>query len=327
MTNRVFVTATWMKDWGRNALELLKSKTEVKLSSYGRVLTESELINEIQGMDAVIIADEPFSAKVINATDKLKIIAREGVGYDNVDVSAATRRNILVTLTPVLHEAVADLTFGLIIAVVRGMMIADKSVKSGEWPYFGEFVTHDVSGSTLGIIGLGRIGSCVARRAKCFSMKVLYYDVVRNKDLEKELEIKYVSFYDLLKNSDTITIHTPLTKKTERLIGEKEVSLMKDGAYLINTSRGGVVDENALYKALKTGKLAGAGLDVLTEEPPSPDNPLLKLPNVVITPHSASMTVETLKKVAFTVVEEVISVLEGRAPRYALNPEALKTRS
>jgi len=247
------------------------------------------------------------------------------VGLDNVDLDAATRKGVFVTFTPVLAETCADLTLGLILALARRIVEGDSAVRAGQWEP-EKLMGHDVHGATLGIIGLGRIGSVVARRARGFNMKVLYHSRTRKPDLEKELGLKYVDLDALLKGSDFVSLHVPLNEKTVNMIGERELRLMKKTAYLINISRGPVVDERTLYKALAEGWIAGAGLDVLSMEPPSPENPLLKLRNMVFTPHVGSATVECRRRMSETVVDDVLGVLEGKMPRYLANPEVLKTK-
>ncbi|RLG39492.1 MAG: D-glycerate dehydrogenase, partial [Thermoproteota archaeon] len=184
----------------------------------------------------------------------------------------------------------------------------------------------DVYGATLGIVGLGRIGSAVARRAKGFNMRVIYYDVVRREDLEKELGIEYVSLDKLLEESDYVSLHTPLTPQTYHLIGEEQLKKMKKTAFLINTARGKVVDQKALYKALKEGWIAGAGLDVFEQEPISPDDPLLELDNVVLAPHAASASYETRSRMAEMVADNLIAFLKGEVPPNLVNKDVVNVR-
>jgi len=309
----------------RDGIQRLEEVATVKEPFPKRVYTKEELIRDLRGVDAVILGGEKFTAEVIEAVDRLKVIGRFGVGLDNVDLDAATRRGVFVTFTPVLAETCAELTLGLILALARRIVEADSAVRAGGWES-EKFAGHDVQGATLGIIGLGRIGSVVARRARGFNMKVLYYSRTRKPDLEKELGLECVDLDTLLKESDFVSLHVPLTEKTVNMIGERELRLMKKTAYLINISRGLVVDEKALYKALAEGWVAGAGLDVLSVEPPSPENPLLKLRNVVLTPHVGSATVECRRRMTLTVVDDVLRVLEGKMPRYLANPEVLKTK-
>ncbi|MBS7610235.1 hydroxyacid dehydrogenase [Candidatus Bathyarchaeota archaeon] len=308
------------------ALALLRSKAEVRLNPYGRVLREEELIEELRDVDAVLAGGDSFSAKVISSARNLKIIARDGVGLDRVDLAAATKAGIVVTIAPTVCESVADLTFGLILCVMRRILIADRSVRSQEWNLRRKFVGRDVHGATLGIIGLGRVGSGVAKRARGFRMRVLGYDPYVKPERIRELGVEPSDLDALLRESDVVTIHTPLTEETRGLIGSREIGLMKDGSYLINTARGAIVDEKALYEALRIGKLAGAGLDVLTVEPPTPENPLLNLENVVLTPHIGNDTVEAFRRLSLQAAEDIIRVLDGEPPLNPVNPEALARR-
>jgi len=214
-------------------------------------------------------------------------------------------------------------------AIARRVVEADKFVRSGKWtiPWsLTMFLGSDVYGKTLGIVGLGRIGSAVARRAKGFNMRVIYYDVYRNKELEEKLGVEYRDFKDLLKEADFISIHVPLTPSTRHLFNEEALKTMKKTAYLINTSRGPVVDEKALYKALTEGWIKGAALDVHEKEPTPPDNPLLKLDNIVVAPHIASASTETRVKMAVMAAENLVSVLQGKVPPNLVNKEVLKIR-
>jgi D-3-phosphoglycerate dehydrogenase len=280
--------------------------------------SKEELLKVIDLFDGVIIAaSEPFDREVINAGKRLKVISRVGVGYDNVDVKAAVERGIYVTVTPVNAETVADTAFGLIFAVARKIPQAHLFVKDGEWSSgkpVVSFMGFDVFGKTMGIIGLGRIGSVMAKRARGFDMPVLYYDMVRNKRLEKDLGIKFVSLEDLLLKADIVTIHVPLNEKTRGMIGEEQLKTMKRTAILINTARGPIVDEATLCKALKEGWIAGAGLDVFAHEPVNAGNPLLTLENTVYLPHLGSATFECRKRMYMMGVENTIRVLGGEKP-------------
>ncbi|MDQ1281524.1 MAG: D-glycerate dehydrogenase [Thermoproteota archaeon] len=312
---RVMVTSTLHED----ALKKLREVADVKTDLPRQLaLSKPELLKIIgEYTGAIIGPSEPFDKDLIAAGKQLKVISRFGVGYDNVDVRAAVERGIYVTVTPVLSETVADLTFALILATSRKIPQAYNYMRDKKWgierqPYIG----MDVTGKTLGIMGLGRIGSMVAKRAKGFDMAVLYYDVIRNKKAEEELGLKYVSMDGLLSEADIITIHTPLTAKTTALIGEGELKRMKKTAILINTSRGPVIDEKAVYKALKEGWIAGAGLDVFEKEPTDPNNPILSLDNVVYTPHIASSTVECRYRMSMVSADNTIRVLKGEKPLY-----------
>jgi D-3-phosphoglycerate dehydrogenase len=310
-----------------DGIELLRANgVDVKVNPRNRFYTEQELVDTIKGIDGVFAsAHDPLTRKVFNAADRLKVVSRNGVGYDQVDVDAATERGVCVTLAPIPEhvKSVADSAITLMLSSLRRIPVLDRIARSNNWSgdRFIKFV-HDTYRKQLGIIGLGRIGTEVARRAKGFDMEVVYYDIVRKEDLEKRIGVKYVSFEDLLRSSDIISIHVTLTPLTRHMIGDKEFAMMKDGAFLVNTARGSIVDERALYRALSTEKLGGAGLDVMDQEPPSLDNPLFKLENVVMTPH-ASSSYEDLRAMTMTNCEDILRVFRGVKPKYLLNEEVL----
>jgi len=307
-------------------LKLLEGISEVKLASGA---SEETLMEESRDMDAIVIrALGRITAKVMDNAPRLKVVGRHGVGVDNIDVEAATRRGIPVVYTPEANaEAVADHAMGLIIALAKNIVWGNCALKfRGNWNFRYEQRGTDVYGKTLGIIGLGRIGRRVAKRARGFDMRVLVYDPYVNRDSALKVGVELVDLETLLRSSDFITVHVPLTEETRKLLGEREFNLMKPGAFLVNTSRGEVVDEKAIVKALSTGRLAGAGLDVFEREPPDPENPLFKLDNVVVTPHMASHTVESLRRMAIEVAEGVVKVLKGETPTNIVNPEVLKAK-
>jgi glyoxylate reductase len=321
---RILLTAESADQMNTNAIKRLRQIAEVDVVESSAYSRKSELLKVIGNYEGVIIASNiPLDREVIDGARRLRVISRLGVGYDLVDVKAATERRIWVAYTPVLSETVVDTTFGLLFAVARNIAKADAYVKAGNWKLREDrkkFTGTDVFGKTLGIIGLGRIGSLLAKRAGSFEMPVLYYDVVRHMADEREDGVAYVPLDQLLARSDFISVHIPLTEATRGLIGEKELHLMKKTAFLINTSRGPVVDEKALAKALSEGRIAGAGLDVYEKEPLSPDNPLLRLGNVVLTPHLGGGTRECEERIQQAAVENVISVLEGKEPIYPVTP-------
>ena len=325
---KVFVTVEVIPE---SALDIIKAKADVKVWPEEASPPKEVFIKEVKYIDGLYCQlIDKIDEEVINAGENLKVISQVAVGYDNIDVKAATKRGLYVTNTPgVLTDTTADYAFALLMATARRITEADKYVRRGDWkiPWALTMLTGgDVWGKTIGIVGLGRIGSGVARRATGFNMKILYYDVIRHPDLEKEFGVEYVEFETLLKRSDFVTLHVPLLPETYHLIGEKELKLMKETAYLINTSRGPVVDEKALYKALKEGWIKGAGLDVHEKEPTDPDDPLLKLDNITVSPHIASASVETRTKMAAMAAENLVSVLEGKVPPNLVNKEVLKIR-
>jgi D-3-phosphoglycerate dehydrogenase len=283
-------------------------------------LGEDELIATIPEYDAMIVRSQTKVTKsVINAAKNLKIIGRAGIGIDNIDVNAATHRGIVVVNVPGGNiVSTAEHTLALIFALVRKIPQAVRSVKEGEWER-RRFVGMELRGKTLGVIGLGKIGFEVARRARALEMNVLAHDPYISEERAREIGVSLVSLEELIKSSDIITIHVPKTKETERLISKKEFELMKNGAYLINCARGGIVDEAALYDALLSGKIGGAALDVYEEEPPEPNNPLLKLDNVVTTPHLGASTKEAQLSVGLTIAGEILNMAKGLPVRNAVN--------
>jgi D-3-phosphoglycerate dehydrogenase len=253
--------------------------------------------------------------EVLEVSKKLKVIGVHGVGVDHIDVNFAEKRGICIVRTPeALTDSVAEFTVGMMLSLLRKIPMADNAVRRGEWDKkYSDLVGVELMDKTVGILGLGRIGSAVAKRLCSFNVNLIYYKRNRHVELEKRLGIKYAAFNELLRVSDIISIHVPLTSETYHMISNKEFELMKHGVYVVNTARGAVIDEKALYNALVSGKVAGAALDVFESEPLSPDNPLTKLNNVILTPHLAASGEETLKKMAVAVAEEVSRILRKYA--------------
>jgi glyoxylate reductase len=319
---KVFVT----RQLPGNPLPPLEAAAEVFVWTEESPPSHEEIVRRAADADALLtMLVDRIDVEVLDAGCKLRVVADMAVGYDNVDVSAATVRGILVTNTPgVLTETTADMAFTLLMAAARREAEGDRLVRTGGWktwhPSF--MLGRDVHGATLGIVGLGQIGLAVARRARGFGMRVLYHDVARKAQAESELGLEFAGLEQLLKESDFVTLHVFLSPQTRHLIGERELALMKATAILVNTARGPVVDQKALYQALKDGRIAAAGLDVTEEEPIPPDDPLLTLDNVTITPHVGSATVATREKMAAMAVENVLAVLRGEQPPNCVNPEA-----
>ena len=287
-------------------------------------LSPEELKKEIEDADALIIrSGTKVTKEIIDHAKRLKVIGRAGTGLDNVDVAKATEKGIVVMNVPGGNTlSAAEHTFALILSLARRIPQANAAVKSGVWDR-KKFMGVELNGKVLGVIGLGRIGSIVAERALCFKMKVLGYDPFVSPEVAKERGIELVSLDELLSKSDFVTIHTPLTKETYHLLNKERISKMKKGAYLINCARGGIVDENALYEALVSGHLAGAALDVFEKEPVPPDYPLLKLDNVVVTPHLGASTLEAQKVVAVEIANQVVDYLLHGIVRNAVNVPAI----
>jgi glyoxylate reductase len=310
------------------AIEILKQRCEVELNQEDRVISREELMRGVSGKDGLLcLLTDKIDAEVMDAAGpNLKVISNYAVGYDNIDVTEATRRGIAVTNTPgVLTETTADLTWAIMMAVARRIVEADNFLRTGQWKGWAPclMLGHDVYGKTLGIVGLGRIGKAIARRAKGFDMRVLYYDTRRDEQAERELGVAYVPLENLLRESDFVSIHAPLTEKTRHLIGEKELRLMKPTAFLVNVARGPLVDEAALIRALREKWIAGAALDVFEREPYVPPE-LIQMKNVVLVPHIGSASVETRSKMAMMAVENLLAVLEGKIPPNLVNPEVIQ---
>lgn len=298
---------------------------EVKVHE-GAPLDKAGLIAFAQDAEALIVllADR-IDEEVLQSLPKLRIVANLGVGVDNIDLAAATRKGVLVTNTPeVLTEATADLAWALLLAVARRIVEADQDLRREGfpgWTFIPKHLGVDVHGRTMGIVGFGRIGQAVARRARGFGMTVLYYSRTRKHDAEKELEAHFVSLEELLRKSDFVVLCVPLTVETRHLLGPREFSLMKKDAILVNVARGPVVDEEALVAALKEGRIWGAGLDVFEHEPQVHPE-LLRMKNVVLTPHIGSATWATRRRMARLAVDNVLAALRGERPPTLVNAEA-----
>ncbi len=325
---KVYVT----RELPERGMKIIRERFEAEVwLEYGPP-PKAEIIRKARDVDALAtLLSDKIDAEVFDAAPKLKIMAQMAVGFDNIDVAEATKRGIYVTNTPgVLTETTADFAWALLMAIARRIVEADRYVRTGQWKvgwHPSMLLGRDVYDATLGIVGAGRIGTAVARRAKGFDMKILYYDVVpMPPEIEKELGAKRVDLDTLLRESDFVSIHVPLMKETHHLINEEKLRLMKKTAYLINNSRGPVVDEKALYKALKEGWIAGAALDVFEQEPTPMDNPLLKLDNVVVAPHISSASYETRSRMAEMVAENLVAFFEGKTPPNLVNPDVVKVR-
>ncbi|HEY9789804.1 MAG TPA: D-glycerate dehydrogenase [Candidatus Obscuribacterales bacterium] len=288
-------------------------------------LSRQQLIERLRDCDALVsVIEDRIDDELLAAHPKLKVVANVAVGFDNVDVPAATKRGVLICNTPgVLDQTTADLGFALLLAVARRVVEADKFVREGKWMRWTSnlMLGTDLRGKTLGIIGLGRIGKEMALRAIACGMKIIYHQRHQATPLvEKGLQARLVPMEELLRESDVISIHCPLSKETRHLIGRDQFALMKPGCILINTARGAIVDEPALVQALQEGTLKGAGLDVFENEPSVPEE-LLKMDNVVLAPHMGSASVETRWAMATLAADGVLSALGGALPANAVNPE------
>jgi len=311
----------------RDGLTELFQKCDVDYHNSNEVMPMKELFSRVKEIDGLLCVAVNASEDLMRHAPRLKVISNYGVGYDRVDVEVATRQKIIVTNTPdVVTEATAELAFGLILAVTRRIGEADRILRSKRPFRWGpmQLLGLELTGKTMGIIGFGRIGQAVARRAKAFGMNVIYYQRTRrDKSVDTSDQCFYRPLETLLKLSDVVSIHVPLTKETYHLIGEAQLSLMKKGAYIINTARGPVLDEEALVRALKSDKLSGAGLDVFEKEPHIHPE-LLQLNNTVLTPHIGTTTLETRTAMAKMAAQNLIAALEGKRPPNVVNPEVYK---
>jgi len=311
-------------DYGSHEIE------EEVLSSIGADLvkfqckTEDDIIRCCSDADGLLNQYAPITRRVIENLQRARIIVRYGVGVDNIDVNAATERGIFVANVIYDITDVADHTLSLILSLSRKIIWADRNVKENRWDWKSVQPISRLKDKTVGIIGFGRIGRKVAQRLKGFEVKILSYDPYVPEEIFREYGVEKVDFETLIKESDIITVHTPLTDETRHMIGEKELRSMKREAILINVSRGGIIDEKALYKALKERWISGAGLDVLEVEPPSKDNPLLRLDNVIITPHMAWYSNKSLDEIRRKAAEEVARALSGKIPTNLVNRDVLK---
>ncbi len=273
------------------------------------MLRESNLLEWLPGCEAIIAGGERITAAIMEHAPKLRVIARTGVGYDAVDVAAATSRKIAVTITPgANHESVAEQTFALLLALTKDIVAHDRNIHAGQW--IRTPLPRPLRGSTLGLVGLGRIGRAVAVRAQAFGMKVVACDPF----FMSEPGIEIVSFVELLASADFVSLHLPLTPETRGLFDRSVFDKMKTGALLINTARGGLIVESDLIKALESGRLAGAGLDVFQTEPPAADNPLWSAPNLVLTPHMAGLDTLAMSEMARMAAQCIVDLHHGIWP-------------
>ncbi|MBI2193471.1 MAG: D-glycerate dehydrogenase [Planctomycetes bacterium] len=312
----------------RPALDFLRSQVQsFRVNPEDRALTPSELAARIQGCDGVVCTlNDRIDASVLDAAPTVKVFANYAVGYNNIDVPEATRRKVAITNTPgVLTDATADLAWALLFAAARRVVEADAFMRRGRFKGWSPmlFLGSDITGRTLGIVGAGRIGTAVGLRAKAFRMRVLYASAARRSEaLERETAAQRVALDELLRESDFISVHAPLTDRTFHLIGRPQIEQMKPGAILINTARGPIVDEDALVEALRSRRIAAAGLDVFEDEPAMKPG-LADLPNVVVLPHIGSATIGTRTRMAMMAAENLLAVLRGHRPPNLVNPEIL----
>jgi glyoxylate reductase len=312
------------------ALDRARSRADVDLHQGDKPLGPNDLAARLRGRQGLVcLITDTIDTRLLDACPDLKVVSNVAVGFNNIDVAAATQRGVVVTNTPdVLTETTADFAWTLLMATARRVVEADRYVREGkftQWEYM-LLLGGDIHGKTLGIIGFGRIGRAMARRALGFNMRVLYQDAVAaSPETERELRATRTDTATLLRESDFVSLHTPLLPETQHLINAQSLRTMKKTAYLVNASRGPVVDEAALAQALKEGHIAGAGIDVFEREP-EVHPALIGLPNVVLAPHIASASSDTRVKMANLAVDNCLAVLEGKAPPTPVNPEVLAKR-
>jgi len=308
---KILVTPTsFTQTGGEAALELLRSFSDnLVFNPLGRPLTGDELVPLLAGCEGFIAGVDFITRNVIENSPGLKVISRYGVGVDRVDIAAANGKGIIVCNTPGVNaHAVADLTFGLLLSIARKISLLDRKTRNGEWPRSTGF---ELYGKTIGILGLGAVGKAVAKRAAGFSMKIMAHDIAIDREFVEAHNIIDATFGHIVRSADVLTLHLPLTDETRNLISRDIMAVMKKGAVIINTARGGLIDETAACEFLKSGHLGGLGLDVFEAEPP-PSSPLFTLDNVTVTPHTGAHTAEAISGMAELSVKNLIDVLSGR---------------
>jgi phosphoglycerate dehydrogenase-like enzyme len=321
MPPTVLVVPKNLIEKGGEPLEILRSAGfEIRFASPRKdLLTAEEVEPNLDGVEAVVAGSEPYTGAMLRRHPQIRVVSRVGVGYDSVDVATATELGIAVAVTPgTNHDSVAELTFALLLAIAKRVVPSCASVRAGG---FERRTTEPIRGKTMGIVGYGRIGRAVARLARAFGMRVLVYDPVAA--AVDEPEVERAPLEALLAASDVVSLHAPLVESTRRLIREETLALMKPGAILLNTARGGLVDEAALAAALQSGRVAGAGLDVYEREPPT-GSPILRAPNVVLTPHVGGIDLEGMRQMSVMACRNVVDLHRGEwNPERIVNGDAL----
>ena len=313
-----------LENMDEKGIKFLEEKADI---SYVDKYNEDAITKALHGKDAVIKRDRGFiTKKMLEQCQTVKVVGRHGVGLDTIDVKGAEKLGVYVVNTPYANvEAVAEHNIALMLATAKPILKVDKALREGNWDYGHYLVGQELLGKKVGFIGLGRIGYRTAEICKIgFNMDIYYHDIIKNQRAEEKLGVKFVSIEELCQISDFVVMALPLNKETEKYFDKEKFNLMKPSAFFINNSRGPIVDEEALINALKENEIAGAGIDVFTQEPPAKDNPLFKLDNVVVTSHSAANTKNAMVGMAM-VAEDIIRILEGKEPKYpANNPKKYK---
>ncbi|MHB1131712.1 MAG: 2-hydroxyacid dehydrogenase [Chloroflexota bacterium] len=321
---KVFVTRRIPEE----GIRMLAEQCEVDVWQGELPPPRADLLARCQDKDAVLsLLTDKIDAEFLDNAPNLKIAANLAVGFDNIDVPECSRRGVAASNTPaVLNDTTADFAWALLMASARRIVEGVDYVRASKWQTWGPMLLmgQDIHHATLGLVGLGRIGIAVAKRAQGFDMRVLYYDVVRREDVERELGLEFVDLDTLLSQADFVSVHTPLTKETHHLLSTEQFAKMKRSAVVVNTARGPVIDPKALYTALKEGQIWAAGLDVTEPEPIPMDDPLLTLPNCIVVPHIASASIATRTQMAKLAAENILAVLNGKPGPTLLNPEVVK---
>ena len=314
---KILVTPTSFAKYDKDYIFTLENAVKkVTYNRTGKPLSEKDLIPLVADIDGFIAGLDDITSGVIKAARNLKVISRYGTGVDRVDLKAAKKAGIFVTNTPGANSvSVAELTIGLAISAARNIPDANIRTKNGDWPRLSG---TSLSGKTFGIIGLGSIGKEVAKRLSCFNMKILAYDINFDAGFASQYDIVYADTDRIFTSSDFISLHIPVFKDTINIINKRSLAKMKKGAILINTARGELVDEDALYESLKSGHLRAAALDAFKEEPPNPQNKLLSLPQVIAVPHMGAATDDASNEMTRISIEECFAVLKGEMPKYAV---------
>ncbi len=311
---KVLVTPRSFGQHDRTLCEVLESSVrEVIYNPEGRPLSSSELVDLLDGCDGYIAGVDNINREALISSKQLKVVSRYGVGVENVDLQAAKEHGITITNTPKANAvSVAELTLGLILNLMRQIPYAVTETQKGNWPRIGGF---SIEGKTIGIIGLGSIGKQLVERLSGFNCEIKAYDLYPDEEFASAHQVVLASFNEVVRQADILSIHLPLNEETYHLINSDVISIMKQGAFLVNTSRGELIDEGALLDALDSGHVAGAGLDVLSQEPPPPDHPILQAPNVLITPHSGSHTDGATNAMGWGALNDCLAVLSGKEPQ------------
>jgi len=318
---KVFVSSRSFGRYDPDPLQRLQEVAEVTLNPYGRSPTREELMTALAEAEGLLAGHDPVDAGILDAAPKLKIVARHGVGTDRIDLAEATRRKVLITWTPGANSrAVAEYVFALVLGLFRHTPAAGASMRAGQWDPRA-FMGRTLHQKTLGVVGFGSIGRLVARIGRGFAMQVIAHDPFVEDAGDTGVDLTTLD--DLLEKADVVTLHCALTDDTRHLIGARAISKMKSGAVLINTARAGVIDTQALCRAVSEGKIAGAALDVFDKEPPPADDPLCTAPNILATPHIAAYAQEAVSEMDRMCADDLIAFFSGRKPKYPLNPEVL----